>query len=174
MTEETKSPVISVSHLVKDFGKVQVLKDIDFETYFGEVICVIGSSGSGKSTLLRCINMLEVPTGGNIYFHGRDIMSRDIKITKYRAKVGMVFQQFNLFNNKTVLGNCTASGEGPEEKQKGSRRDGDEVPGEGRYGSVHQRETEPDLRRTEAESRDRKSARHGAGGSSFRRTDERT
>lgn len=120
MTEETKSPVISVSHLVKNFGKVQVLKDIDFETYFGEVICVIGSSGSGKSTLLRCINMLEVPTGGSIFFHGRDIMSRETRITKYRAKVGMVFQQFNLFNNKTVLGNCTA---GPEKVLKKSKKE---------------------------------------------------
>ncbi len=124
MTEETKSPVISVSHLVKNFGKVQVLKDIDFETNFGEVICVIGSSGSGKSTLLRCINMLEVPTAGNIYFHGRDIMSREVKITKYRAKVGMVFQQFNLFNNKTVLGNCTA---GPVKVLKKSRAEAEET-----------------------------------------------
>jgi len=124
MTEDTISPVISVSHLVKNFGKVQVLKDIDFETNFGEVICVIGSSGSGKSTLLRCINMLEVPTAGNIFFHGHDILSRDIKITKYRAKVGMVFQQFNLFNNKTVLGNCTA---GPVKVLKKSKKEAEET-----------------------------------------------
>ncbi len=124
MTEDTISPVISVSHLVKNFGKVQVLKDIDFETNFGEVICVIGSSGSGKSTLLRCINMLEVPTAGNIFFHGHDILSRDMKITKYRAKVGMVFQQFNLFNNKTVLGNCTA---GPVKVLKKGKKEAEET-----------------------------------------------
>jgi len=82
--------------------------DIDFKTFPGDVICVIGSSGSGKSTLLRCINMLEVPTGGKIIFNGSNILDKHAKVTDYRAKVGMVFQQFNLFNNMTVLQNCMA------------------------------------------------------------------
>ena len=106
MMADEKKPVIEVSHLVKNFGKVEVLRDIDFRTELGEVVCVIGSSGSGKSTLLRCINMLEIPSGGRILFHGQDIMDRHTQITKYRSKVGMVFQQFNLFNNMTVLENC--------------------------------------------------------------------
>jgi len=106
MIFHSNPPVIEVSHLVKFFGDVEVLKDIDFKTYPGDVICVIGSSGSGKSTLLRCINMLEVPTGGQILFNGVNIMDRHTKITEYRAKVGMVFQQFNLFNNMNVLENC--------------------------------------------------------------------
>ena len=106
MKNDKSRPVIEVRHLVKNFGKVEVLKDIDFKTYPGDVICVIGSSGSGKSTLLRCINLLEVPTGGQILFNGANIMDRHAKVTDYRAKVGMVFQQFNLFNNMTVLQNC--------------------------------------------------------------------
>jgi len=106
MISDNKAPVIEVRHLIKNFGKVEVLKDIDFKTYPGDVVCVIGSSGSGKSTLLRCINMLEVPTGGEILFNGCNIMDRHAKVTDYRAKVGMVFQQFNLFNNMTVLQNC--------------------------------------------------------------------
>ena len=106
MMYDNKAPVIEVRHLIKNFGKVEVLKDIDFKTFPGDVICVIGSSGSGKSTLLRCINMLEVPTGGEILFNGSNIMDKHAKVTDYRAKVGMVFQQFNLFNNMTVLQNC--------------------------------------------------------------------
>ena len=106
MMNGNKSPVIEVRHLIKNFGKVEVLMDIDFKTYPGDVICVIGSSGSGKSTLLRCINLLETPTGGDIFFNGKNIMDRNTKVTDYRAKVGMVFQQFNLFNNMTVLQNC--------------------------------------------------------------------
>jgi len=106
MRYDNKTPVIEVQHLVKNFGKVEVLMDIDFKTYPGDVICVIGSSGSGKSTLLRCINLLETPTGGDIFFNGKNIMDRNTKVTDYRAKVGMVFQQFNLFNNMTVLQNC--------------------------------------------------------------------
>jgi len=108
MKDDKRTPVIEVSHLVKNFGKVEVLMDIDFKTFPGDVICVIGSSGSGKSTLLRCINMLEVPTGGKIIFNGSNILDKHAKVTDYRAKVGMVFQQFNLFNNMTVLQNCMA------------------------------------------------------------------
>ncbi len=99
--------ILKVSHLKKHFGKNEVLHDISFEVGQGDVISIIGSSGSGKSTMLRCINLLETPTGGNIYFHGKDISDGGIKTTEYRAKVTMVFQSFNLFNNMTVLENCT-------------------------------------------------------------------
>ena len=98
--------VLEVRHLVKYFGGNEVLKDIDFSIDTGDVVCVIGASGSGKSTLLRCINMLETPTRGEILFHGEDIASRKMSIPEYRAKVGMVFQNFNLFYNMTALGNC--------------------------------------------------------------------
>ena len=98
--------VIELSHLEKSFGNNKVLKDINLTVNKGEVISVIGSSGSGKSTMLRCINLLEEPTGGKIYFEGKDIESKDVKLTAYRAKVEMVFQQFNLFSNMTALDNC--------------------------------------------------------------------
>lgn len=101
---EEREKIIAVEHLEKKFGDNSVLKDIDFSVYQGEVVCIIGSSGSGKSTLLRCINLLEQPSGGKIFYHGQDI--EDSSLNKYRAKVGMVFQQFNLFNNMTVLENC--------------------------------------------------------------------
>ena len=100
-------PVLRIAHLEKSFGKHKVLKDINFEVNRGDVTCIIGSSGSGKSTLLRCINVLEIPTAGAVYFHGTDILDKANKVTDYRAKVGMVFQHFNLFNNMTVLENCT-------------------------------------------------------------------
>lgn len=106
--DEVKSPILQVSHLSKSFGDHQVLKDIDFETYHGNVICIIGASGSGKSTLLRCINLLETPTSGQIFFHGKDITSKGTNLNAYRSKVGMVFQSFNLFHNMTVLQNCMA------------------------------------------------------------------
>lgn len=98
--------VIHVSHLSKAFGSHEVLKDIDFGIDKGEVVCVIGSSGSGKSTLLRCVNLLETPTSGSIYFGEEEIGGGQRKINEYRAQVGMVFQSFNLFNNMTVLENC--------------------------------------------------------------------
>jgi putative lysine transport system ATP-binding protein len=98
--------IINIEHLSKSFGNHEVLKDIDFNVSKGEVICIIGSSGSGKSTLLRCINLLEIPTKGNIYFENEKVGGSGKYINKYRAKVGMVFQSFNLFNNMTVLDNC--------------------------------------------------------------------
>jgi len=98
--------IIEVNHLVKTFGKNEVLKDIDFSVSEGDVTCIIGASGSGKSTLLRCINLLETPTRGDILFHGENILSRKYNVSAYRAKVGMVFQSFNLFSNMTVLQNC--------------------------------------------------------------------
>ena len=98
--------ILQVNHLSKSFGTHQVLRDIDFTVSTGDVTSIIGASGSGKSTLLRCINLLEIPTSGEILFHGENILSRKGGAAKYRSKVGMVFQSFNLFNNMTVLENC--------------------------------------------------------------------
>ena len=98
--------ILQVKHLSKSFGKQEVLKDIDFSVSKGDVISIIGASGSGKSTLLRCINLLETPNSGEILFHGTNMAGRGANAAAYRAKVGMVFQSFNLFNNMTVLENC--------------------------------------------------------------------
>ncbi len=98
--------ILEISHLSKAFGGNVVLRDIDFQVRPGDVTSIIGASGSGKSTLLRCINLLETPTSGEILFHGEKINGKGVKATDYRAKVGMVFQSFNLFSNMTVLDNC--------------------------------------------------------------------
>ena len=98
--------ILKVEHLGKSFGTHEVLRDIDFSVNKGEVISIIGSSGLGKSTLLRCINMLEEPSAGTIYFEGRPISYAPKDKSAFRARVGMVFQSFNLFNNMTVLKNC--------------------------------------------------------------------
>ena len=98
--------ILKLEHLEKSFGDHVVLRDINLSVSKGEVISVIGSSGSGKSTMLRCINLLEEPTGGRIIFEGNDISDKKNSVTSYRARVGMVFQQFNLFNNMNVLENC--------------------------------------------------------------------
>jgi len=105
-TVNDQSPILEVRHLGKSFGEHEVLRDIDFKINYGDVVCIIGLSGSGKSTLLRCINMLETPTVGESVHNKENIMKKLKEITAYRAKVGMVFQQFNLFNNMTVLENC--------------------------------------------------------------------
>lgn len=97
-------PVIELRHLKKLFGENQVLRDIDLTARKGEVLCILGASGSGKSTLLRCINLLEEPTDGQILFRGKDI--RTLHLPHYCAKVGMVFQQFHLFQNMNALENC--------------------------------------------------------------------
>lgn len=99
--------ILEIRHLSKFFGTNEVLRDIDFSVSKGDVTSIIGASGSGKSTLLRCINLLETPTSGEILFHGEDITKIRGGAPKYRAKVGMVFQSFNLFDNMTVLKNCT-------------------------------------------------------------------
>ena len=98
--------ILKIEHLSKAFGAHVVLRDIDFTVNKGDVISIIGASGSGKSTLLRCINLLETPTSGDIRYHGKNVTDGAIKAPEYRAKVGMVFQSFNLFNNMTVLENC--------------------------------------------------------------------
>ena len=98
--------ILEIRHLSKSFGTHQVLRDIDFTVSQGDVTAIIGASGSGKSTLLRCINLLETPTSGEILFHGRDMTGKGVNAPEYRSHVGMVFQSFNLFNNKTVMENC--------------------------------------------------------------------
>ena len=98
--------ILEIRHLSKSFGKHEVLRDIDFTVETGDVTSIIGASGSGKSTLLRCINLLETPTSGSILYHGEDILAGKVNESSYRAKVGMVFQSFNLFSNMTVLENC--------------------------------------------------------------------
>lgn len=97
---------IEIKGLTKYFGDVQVLNNINTTFHKNEVTTIIGPSGSGKSTLLRCINMLEVPTSGNVLFDDVDLTSKDININQYRTRIGMVFQSFNLFNNLNVLSNC--------------------------------------------------------------------
>ena len=98
--------ILQVNHLSKAFGSNQVLRDIDFTVAKGDVTSIIGASGSGKSTLLRCINLLEIPTSGEILYHGENVTGRGYNAAAYRSHVGMVFQSFNLFNNMTVLENC--------------------------------------------------------------------
>ncbi len=98
--------IIEVKHLSKSFGDHEVLRDVDFTVAPGDVTSIIGASGSGKSTLLRCINLLEKPSSGEILFHGQPIIGHGVNPCHYRAKVGMCFQSFNLFNNMTVLENC--------------------------------------------------------------------
>ncbi|MDM5333567.1 amino acid ABC transporter ATP-binding protein [Ureibacillus composti] len=98
--------VIEIKHLNKSFGQHEVLRDVNFTVNKGEVVCLIGSSGSGKSTLLRCINLLETPSGGEIIYNGENILDEKHNIKEYRTHLGMVFQQFNLFDNHNVLSNC--------------------------------------------------------------------
>ena len=99
--------VIRVRGLKKDFDDLAVLKGIDVDIYKGDVVCVIGASGSGKSTFLRCLNLLEVPTGGTIEFDGVNLTGAKVDLDLHRQKMGMVFQQFNLFPHLTVLDNMT-------------------------------------------------------------------
>ena len=103
----TKDVVIKVDGLKKSFGRIEVLKGVNAEIKKGDVMVVIGPSGSGKSTFLRCLNRLEEPTGGSIYFNGVDITNKKVNINLHRQKMGMVFQQFNLFPHMTILRNMT-------------------------------------------------------------------
>jgi len=116
--------IIEIKHLKKSFGDNEILKDIDFSVNKGEVVCIIGASGSGKSTLLRCINLLEKPSGGEIIYKGESILDNKHNVYKYRTKLGMVFQQFNLFNNHNVLSNCVV---GQTKVLKRSKAEAEEV-----------------------------------------------
>ena len=102
---EKREPLIQVQNLGKSFGNIEVLKDITVDIYKGDVVFVVGPSGSGKSTFLRCLNRLEEPTKGHIYFEGTDITDPKTDIDKHRQKMGMVFQQFNLFPHMTAKKN---------------------------------------------------------------------
>lgn len=117
-----KEAVIQVRGLKKNFGSLEVLKGVDMEIDRGEVVVIIGPSGSGKSTFLRCLNLLEMPTEGDILYHGSSILSKNMKIDKYREKFGMVFQLFNLFENLSVLDNVTV---GPRKVQKIPKEEAD-------------------------------------------------
>jgi putative lysine transport system ATP-binding protein len=99
--------ILEVKNLRKSFGNHEVLKDINIDIQQGEVVCIIGASGSGKSTMLRCLNLLEEPSGGSIKFHSEELTDVNTDLNKLRTKMGMVFQSFNLFNNKNVLDNLT-------------------------------------------------------------------
>ena len=104
---EKREPLIQVQNLGKSFGNIEVLKDITVDIYKGDVVFVVGPSGSGKSTFLRCLNRLEEPTKGHIYFEGTDITDPKTDIDKHRQKMGMVFQHFNLFPHMSILKNMT-------------------------------------------------------------------
>ena len=99
--------MIKIRNLHKSFGDLEVLKGIDLEIKKGEIVTIVGPSGSGKSTVLRCMNLLEVPTTGQIIFEGTDITDKKVNIDEVRQRIGMVFQNFNLFPNMTVLDNIT-------------------------------------------------------------------
>ena len=116
--------ILKIEHLSKAFGAHVVLRDVDFTVSKGDVISIIGASGSGKSTLLRCINLLETPTSGSILYHGKSVTDGSISAPKYRSRVGMVFQSFNLFDNMTVLENCMV---GQLKVLKKNRRDARET-----------------------------------------------
>ncbi len=102
-----ENSIIQIKKLYKSFDRNEILKGIDFNINKGDVSCIIGPSGSGKSTFLRCINLLERPTSGKIIYNGDNVLKSEYNIDKYRSKVGMVFQQFNLFNNLSIIENCT-------------------------------------------------------------------
>ena len=104
---DNRKPLIQAIDVQKSFGGLSVLKGIDLNFYKGDVVVIIGPSGSGKSTFLRCLNLLEVPTGGSIHFENEDITDKRVNIDKHRQKMGMVFQHFNLFPDKTILENIT-------------------------------------------------------------------
>ena len=116
--EAGNNPAIEVRNLHKSFGDHEVLKGIDFHVGNGEVVCVIGPSGSGKSTLLRCVNRLEQPTSGEIFVEGVDITDPEVDIDRVRARIGMVFQSFNLFPHLTVLRNLTLAQQRVKKRRK--------------------------------------------------------
>jgi polar amino acid transport system ATP-binding protein len=136
------APAIDIQALVKHYGDNEVLKGIDLTVQAGEVVCVIGPSGSGKSTLLRSVNMLEEPTGGKIVIEGIDITDPDIDIDRVRARIGMVFQSFNLFPHMSVLGNLTLA---QRQVKKRSKAEAEKVAKEmlERVGMAHKADAYP-------------------------------
>ena len=106
-TTSFAEPMVRIEGLRKSFGDLEVLRDINLDVMPGQVVTIIGASGSGKSTLLRCINLLETPDAGHVWFHGSDLAAEHVDVNRLREKIGMVFQGFNLFNNMNVLDNCT-------------------------------------------------------------------
>jgi len=121
---DARPTILSAERVTKSFGSVEVLRGIDFEISAGEVVCIIGPSGSGKSTFLRCLNRLEAPDGGRILFEGTDITAAGARLPEVRRRIGMVFQHFNLFPHKTVLGNLI---EGPCSVLGMSKREATEI-----------------------------------------------
>lgn len=117
-------PILKIRQLEKSFGALKVLKGIDMDVYPGEVVCIIGASGSGKSTLLRCINLLEEADAGEVWFEGKDLMDLSTDLNELRQRIGMVFQSFNLFNNKNVLDNCTIA---PTSVKKMPRKEAEKI-----------------------------------------------
>ena len=116
-------PVIRVEGVQKSFGANHVLRGVDLEVMPGEVVTIIGASGSGKSTLLRCINLLETPDAGHVWFHGEDLAAEHVNVNRLRESIGMVFQGFNLFNNMNVMENCVLA---PVTLKKCSRAEAEE------------------------------------------------
>ena len=123
-TNNSNEVVVSIKNLQKAFGDNVVLRDIDLDVHKGEVVVVLGPSGSGKSTMLRCINRLEHPTSGSIVVEGVDVCAKGVDLNKVRTHLGMVFQQFNLYPNMTVLGNLTLA---PIKLQKKSKEEATEI-----------------------------------------------
>lgn len=119
----TLEPILEVCHLSKSFGTHQVLRDVNFTVHPGDVTSILGSSGSGKSTLLRCINLLETPDAGHVWFHGEDLAAEHVNVNRLRESIGMVFQGFNLFNNMNVMENCVLA---PVTLKKCSRAEAEE------------------------------------------------
>ena len=150
--------VLKIEKLEKSFGDLHVLKGIDLEIRKGEVVCIIGASGSGKSTLLRCINLLEEADSGSIWFDGQDLMDLHVNLNALRQKIGMVFQSFNLFNNKNVLDNCTLA---PMTVRKISGRNRNPQSENRRSRRFYLRRFHPALGRPETACRDCPCALHG-------------
>ncbi len=123
MTTDKRIPLIKVCDLIKDFGGLKALNGVNYEINQGDVVFVVGPSGSGKSTFLRCLNLLEVPTSGQIFFEGVDITDPKIDINLHRQKMGMVFQLFNLFPHMTIMKNLTLA---PMTLQKKSKEEAEE------------------------------------------------
>ena len=105
MTDTLNEPMVRIEGLRKSFGSHEVLRNIDLKVMPGQVVTIIGASGSGKSTLLRCINLLETPDAGHVWFQGKDLAAEHVDVNRLRESIGMVFHGFNMFNNMNVLDN---------------------------------------------------------------------